>query len=79
MSELRMHDFRGAGSDWNALIADLPGAHLLQTWEWAELKAAFGWQMFPVYWGSRDPMEDQRDPEAASAGCGGRNGAERPS
>jgi lipid II:glycine glycyltransferase (peptidoglycan interpeptide bridge formation enzyme) len=59
MSDLSMHEFQGSGSEWNALIADLPGAHLLQTWEWAELKAAFGWHMMPVYWGPRDPIEER--------------------
>lgn len=59
MSDLSMHEFQGSGSEWNALIADLPGAHLLQTWEWAELKAAFGWHMMPVYWGPRDAIEEQ--------------------
>jgi lipid II:glycine glycyltransferase (peptidoglycan interpeptide bridge formation enzyme) len=62
-----MHEFRGSGAEWNALIADLPGAHLLQTWGWAELKAAFGWQMMPVYWGRQAAMEEHADSEAASA------------
>ena len=29
---------------WNAAIADLPGAHILQTWEWGRVKSEFGWQ-----------------------------------
>jgi lipid II:glycine glycyltransferase (peptidoglycan interpeptide bridge formation enzyme) len=61
-----MHDFRGTGSEWNALIADLPGAHLLQTWEWAELKAAFGWQTMPIYWGRQGPTEEQTNPHVDS-------------
>ena len=32
---------------WNDLIAGLPDAHLLQTYEWGQLKARYGWQ--PVY------------------------------
>jgi peptidoglycan pentaglycine glycine transferase (the first glycine) len=38
------------GSDsttWNKLIAPLPGAHILQTWEWGLVKEHNGWQ--PVY------------------------------
>lgn len=35
---------------WNSLIAGLPGAHLLQTWEWAQVKARYGWQPFPLLW-----------------------------
>jgi lipid II:glycine glycyltransferase (peptidoglycan interpeptide bridge formation enzyme) len=35
---------------WNSLIALLPGAHVLQTWEWGQVKAAYGWQPFPKIW-----------------------------
>lgn len=54
MSMLRMRTFGGTGLEWNALIAGLPGAHLLQTWQWAELKAAFGWRMVPLCWDRGD-------------------------
>lgn len=30
---------------WDALVASDPQGHLLQTWEWAELKALAGWQV----------------------------------
>lgn len=30
--------------DWNQFLKQYPGAHLLQTGEWGELKAAFGWE-----------------------------------
>ncbi len=36
-----------APDGWNDQIAALPGAHVLQTREWAEVKAANGWQ--PIY------------------------------
>ncbi len=36
--------------DWNEKIAALPGAHLLQTREWAELKAPVGWKALPYFW-----------------------------
>jgi lipid II:glycine glycyltransferase (peptidoglycan interpeptide bridge formation enzyme) len=61
-----MHEFRNTGTEWNALIADLPGAHLLQTWEWAQLKAAFGWQMMPVYWDRHDVAEDKAGADSAA-------------
>jgi len=35
---------------WNSQIARLPGAHILQTWEWGKLKEAYGWQMLPKVW-----------------------------
>jgi peptidoglycan pentaglycine glycine transferase (the first glycine) len=35
---------------WNDLVASLPGAHVLQTWEWAQVKAQFGWEPDPRVW-----------------------------
>ncbi|MGD0003294.1 MAG: peptidoglycan bridge formation glycyltransferase FemA/FemB family protein [Anaerolineaceae bacterium] len=39
---------------WNSHIATLPGAHILQTWEWGKLKEAYGWQMLPKVWQGSD-------------------------
>jgi peptidoglycan pentaglycine glycine transferase (the first glycine) len=39
---------------WNALIAQLPNAHLLQTREWAEAKKPFGWEAHYRTWQSPD-------------------------
>jgi lipid II:glycine glycyltransferase (peptidoglycan interpeptide bridge formation enzyme) len=36
--------------DWNDLVAGLPGAHLLQTCQWARVKARVGWQPQPLVW-----------------------------
>ena len=35
---------------WNASIASLPYAHVLQTWEWAQVKQRNGWQPQPLRW-----------------------------
>lgn len=35
---------------WNSIIAPLSGAHVLQTWEWAQTKANLGWQALPQVW-----------------------------
>lgn len=35
---------------WDALLARLPGAHVLQTWEWAQVKSEYGWQPHPTVW-----------------------------
>ncbi len=35
---------------WDRLIASLPNPHLLQTWEWAQVKARYGWTPVPLLW-----------------------------
>ncbi len=35
---------------WNEIIAQMPEPHLLQTWEWGEVKSRFGWQPFHKIW-----------------------------
>ena len=39
-----------SGAEWNERIAGLPGAHILQTWEWGDFKSQYGWQPFPQLW-----------------------------
>jgi len=36
--------------NWNRIIAELPGASLLQTSQWAEVKARVGWEAYPKLW-----------------------------
>jgi lipid II:glycine glycyltransferase (peptidoglycan interpeptide bridge formation enzyme) len=36
--------------DWDRAIAHLPGAHLLQTWEWGMQKASLGWSAVGGVW-----------------------------
>jgi lipid II:glycine glycyltransferase (peptidoglycan interpeptide bridge formation enzyme) len=45
-----MQPFRGKAGEWNDLISGLPGPHLLQTWEWAQVKAKYGWEPIPFVW-----------------------------
>lgn len=35
---------------WNTLLTSLPHPPLLQTWEWGQLKAQYGWQPYPLVW-----------------------------
>jgi peptidoglycan pentaglycine glycine transferase (the first glycine) len=35
---------------WDPLIAGLPGAHVLQTWAWGQVKNRFGWEPFHLLW-----------------------------
>ncbi|MBI3977249.1 MAG: peptidoglycan bridge formation glycyltransferase FemA/FemB family protein [Chloroflexi bacterium] len=36
---------RVSASCWNAFVAAAPNGHLLQSWEWGDVKAGFGWQV----------------------------------
>ena len=45
-----MQPFRGDAAEWDARLAALPNPHLLQTWEWAQVKAAYGWEPLPFAW-----------------------------
>lgn len=35
---------------WNSLIGVLPETHVLQTWQWAQVKARYAWQPMPTLW-----------------------------
>lgn len=59
-----MQPFRGSPAEWDTLIARLPGAHLLQTWEWAQVKAKYGWQPMPFVWETQ--VGDRKSPVAAA-------------
>lgn len=37
-------------ASWNAEIAGLPGAHILQSRQWAEFKQEYGWTPLPQVW-----------------------------
>lgn len=37
-------------TNWNKIILSLPGAHILQTWQWGQVKNAYGWQSYPYIW-----------------------------
>jgi lipid II:glycine glycyltransferase (peptidoglycan interpeptide bridge formation enzyme) len=45
---------------WNNLIVKFHNPHILQTWQWGELKAHFGWKPFFRVWGN------DSDPDAAA-------------
>ena len=37
-------------NDWNSLIARLPNPHFLQTYEWGQVKAKYGWSPLYAVW-----------------------------
>ena len=60
-----MLHFTGSPQSWNELIASLPLPHLLQTWEWSQVKAKYGWQPMPFIWS--DPNAASSSPPLAAA------------
>jgi lipid II:glycine glycyltransferase (peptidoglycan interpeptide bridge formation enzyme) len=38
---------------WNTLISELPNPHFLQTYEWAQVKARYGWQPIFFLWSGK--------------------------
>jgi len=53
-----MQPFHGDAPEWNDLIRDLPDPHLLQTWEWSQVKAKYGWEPMPFVWSDKSDMSD---------------------
>ena len=45
-----MNPFEGDGAQWNSIVARMSSPHLLQTWQWAQVKASYGWQPMPLAW-----------------------------
>jgi peptidoglycan pentaglycine glycine transferase (the first glycine) len=45
-----MQAFIGQPKEWNEIISQLPESHFLQTWEWAQVKAKYGWIPMPFVW-----------------------------
>ncbi len=56
-----MQPFAGGPAEWDSRIARLANPHLLQTWEWAQVKAAFGWKPMPFVWDAAAAMILRRD------------------
>jgi lipid II:glycine glycyltransferase (peptidoglycan interpeptide bridge formation enzyme) len=55
---------------WNEHIASLPGAHLLQTSHWAQVKEKYGWKPHYLAWESASkPYVILRDPNLQPATC----------
>ena len=62
-----MQPFHGNAGEWNDLIASLPDPHLLQTWEWSQVKAKYGWEAMPVIWSDKSNRSDKLELSDISA------------
>jgi peptidoglycan pentaglycine glycine transferase (the first glycine) len=56
-----MFEILPLNADWDQKILSLPGAHLLQTNEWAQVKTRVGWQVLQMIW-----SDDSGQPRAAA-------------
>jgi len=45
-------------SIWNSLISKLPNPHFLQTYEWGQVKAKYGWEPVYLVWDRDGKMRD---------------------
>src|SRR5574341_2433550 len=47
---------------WNSLISNLPNSHFLQTYEWGQVKAKYGWSPMYVVWDASGSWKVESDP-----------------
>jgi peptidoglycan pentaglycine glycine transferase (the first glycine) len=47
---------------WDSLISKLPNPHFLQTYEWGQVKAKYGWEPIYLVWDHDGKMKEERDP-----------------
>jgi len=45
---------------WNSIISKLPNPHFLQTYEWGQVKAKYGWQPIYLVWDEKGVMKEER-------------------
>lgn len=46
--------------NWNQIISSLPNPHFLQTYEWGQVKAKYGWQPIYLVWDKDGKMKEER-------------------
>jgi peptidoglycan pentaglycine glycine transferase (the first glycine) len=51
---------------WNSLISNLPNPHFLQTHEWGQVKAKYGWTPTYAVWDTDGKWKVERNPDAFS-------------
>jgi len=45
---------------WNEIVSKLPNPHFLQTYEWGQVKAKYGWQPIYLVWDKDGKMKEER-------------------
>jgi len=54
-------------NNWNLLVSKLPNPHFLQTYEWGQVKAKYGWQPIYLVWDQQGNMKVEIDAERLSS------------
>lgn len=54
-------------SVWNSIISSLPNPHFLQTYEWGQVKANYGWEPIYLVWDREAKMKEERDLSSLSS------------
>jgi len=52
---------------WNSIISSLPNPHFLQTYEWGQVKAKYGWQPIYLVWDQQGNMKVEIEAERLSS------------
>lgn len=62
-----MQSFKQNNSTWNDLISKLPNPHFLQTYEWGQVKAKYGWIPYYAVWTEDGKWKVERNVESLAA------------
>lgn len=54
------------GQSWDSLISKLPNPHFLQTYEWGQVKAKYGWSPLYAVWGEKAGWNVDSEPAQLS-------------
>lgn len=52
---------------WNSVISKLPNPHFLQTYEWGQVKAKYGWEPVYLVWDNEGKMKEERESNSLSS------------
>ncbi len=52
---------------WNSIISQLPNPHFLQTYEWGQVKAKYGWSPLYAMWDADGKWKVESDPNLLSS------------
>ena len=54
-------------NNWNSIISNLPNPHFLQTYEWGQVKAKYGWEPIYLVWDNAGKMNEERSVDHLSS------------